>query len=250
MTTMHNLDDALARAAERQRTERRRALLAVLVPAAIGAVFLFYATSQLTTATKQVDSLRTEAKTYEDRIAVLTDEVGSRTKEIEDLQTKLQTLEQQLKQTTQLSRFTHPMDLVDLKTIFSRAPAVAPVLGTILEQRERDVGWSLGGTDPTRGFDSPSFAAFVLRQHGALPSEDGAAGEDLLERSRRLFDTLPPTTGTPQPGDLVFYPAGYALFWFIDRNARPFVIGMTPTGIVALEPNFAERIGVRRPKYR
>jgi hypothetical protein len=48
----------------------------------------------------------------------------------------------------------------------------------------------------------------------------------------------------------VFYPAGYALFWFVDRNNRPFVIGMTPTGIVALEPNFAERTGVGRPKYR
>jgi len=250
MTTLQNLDDALARVAERQRTARVRAWLAVLVPAAVGAAFLIYATSELTTATKQVDRLQAEAGRYEERVATLTKEVESRTQEIAGLQTRLQVLESQLKQTTDLARFTHPMDLIDLKTIYSRAPQhIAPVLGTILELRERNIGWSLGGTDPGRGFDSPSFAAFVLREHGALPADDGAAGNDLLQRSRQLFDSLP-AAEEPQVGDLVFYPAGYALFWFVDRNNRPFVIGMTPTGIVALEPNFAARAGVRRPKYR
>jgi hypothetical protein len=34
------------------------------------------------------------------------------------------------------------------------------------------------------------------------------------------------------------------------RLRQPFVIGMTPSGIVALDTDFAERVGVRRPAYR
>jgi len=41
-----------------------------------------------------------------------------------------------------------------------------------------------------------------------------------------------------------------ALFWFVDQRREAFVIGMTPSGIVALDPDFAERLGVRRPTYR
>jgi hypothetical protein len=88
-----------------------------------------------------------------------------------------------------------------------------------------------------------------LREHGALPSADGAGEGDLLARSRRLFDTLP-AAGSPEPGDLVFYPSGYVLFWYVDQRNQPFVIGMTPSGIIALEPDFAQRVGVRRPQYR
>jgi hypothetical protein len=52
----------------------------------------------------------------------------------------------------------------------------------------------------------------------------------------------------PQPriGDLAFYPSGYVLFYFLDRSDRPFVIGMTPFGIAALEPGFATIVGFRR----
>ncbi|HEU4618110.1 MAG TPA: hypothetical protein VFV10_08710 [Gammaproteobacteria bacterium] len=248
-TTLQSLDEMVRRAAERRRSERWRALLAVLLPAAVGAVFLAYGSMQLKSASQQVAALHDEARKSEERIAALSAEVDARTKTIATLEQRTAELQKQLEQTAALARYAHPMDLVDLKTIYSRTPPrVAAALGTILDLRSRNVSWSLGGTDPSRGFDSPSFAAFVLKEHGALPP-DAAGDGDLSQRSRRLLASLP-QADTPQPGDLVFYPAGYALFWFQDQRNRPFVIGMSPSGIVALEPDFAQRLGVRRPAYR
>jgi hypothetical protein len=48
---------------------------------------------------------------------------------------------------------------------------------------------------------------------------------------------------TPRAGDLLFYEAGYALFYFLEAGNRPFVIGMTPFGITSLKPDFAKPIG-------
>lgn len=115
-----------------------------------------------------------------------------------------------------------------------------------MDLRRREVKWRLGGQSPTEGFDSPSFAAFVLRELN-LPGGDVHPEESLLATSRRLWERLP---SVPQPsvGDLVFYPAGYVLFYFVDQQQQPFVIGMTPFGISALKPNFARVVGYRRAR--
>jgi hypothetical protein len=39
----------------------------------------------------------------------------------------------------------------------------------------------------------------------------------------------------PRNGDLVFYRAGYAMFYFADPREGPFVLGMTPFGVAALK---------------
>jgi cell wall-associated NlpC family hydrolase len=249
MSTIDDFDQALNRVEARQQTARRRAWLTALLPVTLGVAFLAYATWQLQDASRAVAGLRAEAQDHEAKVAALSAEIDERTRTIEQLQGELKTLETSLQETTEITRHVHPIDMVDMKMIFSTVPSnVANVLGTVLEQRERDVGWRLGGTAPEQGFDSPSFAAFVLERHRALPPA-AAGGADLLSRSRRLFRDLPTAT-TPQPGDLVFYPSGYALFYFIDQRREPFVVGMTPSGIVALDPDFAEPVGVRRPAYR
>jgi hypothetical protein len=77
------------------------------------------------------------------------------------------------------------------------------------------------------GFDSPTFALYVLRQKRASGIEL-KSGESLLEGGRSLYDKLPPTT-QPKTGDLAFFPAGYAMFYFADPREGPFVLGMTPS---------------------
>lgn len=249
MSAIDDFDQALNRVEARQQTARRRAWLTALLPVTLGAAFLAYATWHLQDASQAVAELRAEAEDHEAKVTALAAEIDERTRTIARLQGELDAVEMRLQETTEITRHVHPIDMVDMKMIFSTIPArVADALGTILEQRERDVGWRLGGTAPEQGFDSPSFAAFVLERHGALPPASGGA-EDLLSRSRRLFQDLPAAT-TPQPGDLVFYPSGYALFYFLDQRREPFVIGMTPSGIVALDPDFAPPVGVRRPAYR
>ena len=73
--------------------------------------------------------------------------------------------------------------------------------------------------------------------------------ESLLEASRSLYDKLPPTI-QPRTGDLVFYPAGYAMFYFADPSEGPFVVGMTPFGVTALKSDFAKPVGYRQVQWR
>jgi len=68
--------------------------------------------------------------------------------------------------------------------------------------KEREVNWKLGGSSPAEGFDSPSFAAYLLQKHNT----------------------------------------GYTMFLFEDRFRHPFCVGMTPAGIVALEINFGPKL--------
>lgn len=171
-------------------------------------------------------------------------EVTTLQAELDSTRTALEETRQRLRETVDMARFQHPVDPVDLKVIFSRYPHQARALQLILQLKERGVGWHLGGQQPSVGFDSPSFAAYILKELH-LPGGDVAPGDTLLATSRRLFQALPPID-KPKVGDLVFYPAGYVLFYFEDKDRRPFVIGMTPSGIAALDPKFAKPVGYRK----
>ena len=164
--------------------------------------------------------------------------------ELEDTRKKLEEARERLGETFEMSQFEHPVDPVDLKAIFSRYPKQARALELMLEMKQQGVGWQLGGRSPEVGFDSPGFSAYILNQLGALEIS-GAQSESLLSRSSQLFTQLVPID-KPGIGDLAFYPEGYALFYFVDHQQKPFVIGMTPAGIVALKPDFAEAIGYRK----
>lgn len=164
--------------------------------------------------------------------------------ELEDTREKLEDARERLGETFEMSQFEHPVDPVDLKAIFSRYPKQARALELMLEMKQQGVSWQLGGQTPDVGFDSPSFSAHILKELGALEIS-GAQSESLLSRSRQLFTQLEPID-KPGIGDLAFYPEGYVLFYFLDHQQKPFVIGMTPAGIVALEPDFAKAIGYRK----
>jgi len=166
--------------------------------------------------------------------------------QILELTSKIEDLKRLLTQTADMSRFRHPVDMVDLKQAASDNFGASRALALILQLRDRNVRWNLGGTLPEEGFDSPSFAAYVLQ---SLRLIDYDPQRDIAQPSKILRSLLS-RTDHPEVGDLVFYPGGYALFFFKDHNHKPFVIGMTPIGIVALEPDFAPKDGVARLNYR
>lgn len=188
---------------------------------------------------QEVSRLATDITENREQVATLKTELRKTRKELEDAR-------ERLAETFEMSRFEHPVDPVDLKTIFSRFPKQARALELMLDMQRRGVGWHLGGQIPEVGFDSPSFAAFVLKKLKALDSATGPQ-DSLLSRSRKLFSQLEPVD-QPGVGDLAFYPAGYVLFHFLDQGNKPFVIGMTPAGIVALEPDFAKPVGFRKSR--
>lgn len=145
-----------------------------------------------------------------------------------------------------LGEHLYKLFALDLSVVSVRHPREARVLGRILELRSQGVRWYPLGQSPEEGFDSAGFAAFILREL-KLPVEETQEGENLFGTISRIWTQLPPVS-RPGFGDLVFYPDGYVLFQFEDQFRRPFVIGMTPFGILGLDPHFARFIGCRRVK--
>lgn len=225
MTSEETFEKLLARIARREQTARRRAILYSFLPIAVAIIILGYTAYRIQSDTVEIRNL--EGQIY-------------------DLQTKVQEAEARLGEATDLGRYIHPVDPVDAKMLASLHPREARVLQRILRLRQQGVKWRLGGQSPAEGFDSPSFATFILRELN-LPGGDIRPGESLLTTSRRLRDRLPEVS-KPEVGDLSFYPAGYVLFYFKGWKGQAFVIGMTPFGITALKPDFAKVIGHRRAR--
>jgi hypothetical protein len=147
-----------------------------------------------------------------------------------------------------LSRAVRTIDYVNAKELASRFPGSETLLLDILDLRQRRIKWKLGGQTPQEGFDSPSFATFILKQKRASGLEL-KSGESVLDASRDLYNRLP-ATNQPKTGDLAFYPAGYAMFYFQDQREGNFVLGMTPFGITALKADFAKPVGYRQVTWR
>lgn len=289
-TRDQTFDRLLTTIEQRERSTRRAAVLWTIVPALLAVAFLGYSVWRLETASRQVAELEDQAETARQELEASTRQLGeigeqakaltaaleertaqneamrketeALTRELEEqaarnaeirreadqLRRELDETQALLARTLELSQYRFDVTPVTVKMISSRHPREAEILRFIIELREQGVGWHLGGQAPEDGFDSPSFAEFVLRQFRLAPG-GATAGLTLLEASRRLYDTLP-RARSPQVGDLVFYPSGYVMFYFVDRQDRPFVIGMTPFGIVALKWDFARIDGYRRPAAR
>jgi hypothetical protein len=140
-------------------------------------------------------------------------------------------------------RDIYDLNIIDLNIISIRHPHEAQLLRRMLELCKQGVRWNPRGQSPEEGFDSAGFAAFVLRE--ANPSGAEMKTGESLRTIAHIWKELSPIS-QPASGDLVFYPDGYVLFHFEDQNRRPFVIGMTPLGILGLNPHFAKAIGCRR----
>jgi regulator of replication initiation timing len=156
--------------------------------------------------------------------------------------------EARLKEATDLVQFVHNIDFVDAKAIAVNYRSAAAVFSEIRDLQKQKVRFVLGGNTPDEGFDSPSFATFILKAKGLLNADiDSKASHEV--RIKGLRDLLTPAS-EPRIGDVVFYPAGYALFYFVDSRGQPFVIGMTPDGITALNVDFAKPVGFGRVAYK
>lgn len=142
---------------------------------------------------------------------------------------------------------TRDVDERDAQALRRAHPEEGEILAQILRLRRERVAWAESANDPQIGFHSAGFVGHVLRETGhtmgflELASDPG-------ESSLHLFSSLR-YKQTPEPGDLVFYPGDIVLFYFQDRSGRPFVIGMTPRGIRAFDPGFAEPQGYREFRF-
>lgn len=176
-------------------------------------------------------------------------ELDGATQRLTELQAKLTAVEKQLEAdekalqaTTNLKQYEHPVGMMTVKEMFGRSQLQrqAQLLLSILELKDR-TGWRVGGRTPTEGFDSPRFAAYLL-QNRHLRDVSEALGNSVNSAQDAIRQALP---SEPEPaiGDVVFYSTGYTMFFFKDERGKAFVIGMTPFGVLALDPSFANIIG-------
>src|SRR5262249_2669603 len=148
---------------------------------------------------------------------------------VTELQTQLTETQKTLSEAVNLSRAVRNIDYGNVKEFASRFPGSESLVTELLDLRQRRIKWKPGGQTPQEGFDSPSFAMYVLKQKRVSGIEQ-RPGESLSDASRDLYSRLPSTT-QPKTGDLAFYPGGYAMFYFQDAREGSFVLGMTPFGV-------------------
>jgi len=175
-------------------------------------------------------------------------ELSDKTKEIYRLENNMNELKFQINQKSNIInelenriRYTTVFDKNRYQLDWTNSKFLASSLQTwklaeeIFKLRNQNVLWKLNGISPETGFDSPSFAAYLLIKF-KVPSVNMSNRYNLRE--------LLPVTDNPITGDLIFFEAGYTMFYFRDhyKSDHPFCIGMTPLGIVALELNFGPRL--------
>jgi hypothetical protein len=261
LTPADQLPALLERMERREKSARSRGILYSLLPVALTVVLLGYATSSVRSAQNEVDALKKEASTYTTQIDSLKmnaatyqtesqsaqGDAANYKNQVTELQAQLAETQKALSEAVNLSRVVRPIDYANAKEMASRFPGSESLLQNLLDLRQRRIKWKPGGQSAQEGFDSPTFALYILRQQRASGIEL-RSGETLSDASRSLYDKLPATT-QPKTGDLAFYPAGYAMFYFADREG-PFVLGMTPIGITALKSDFAKPLGYRQVQWR
>ena len=119
------------------------------------------------------------------------------------------------------------------KELYSRYPKQTRMITEMRRMIDaNEIKWHLGGNSPEQGFDSPSFATYIINK---FSKTNVTAGE------RYKLKEILPTTTKPKVGDLVFYEQGYAIIYFEYRN-QPFVVGMTPIGLASLTLEFGPKI--------
>jgi cell wall-associated NlpC family hydrolase len=196
--------------------------------------------------TTQIDALKKNADNYQSQSHSLQGDAENYKGQVTELQAQLADTQKTLSETVNLGRAMRPIDFANAKEFASRFPGSESLLLEMLDLRQRRIKWKTGGQSMQEGFDSSSFAMYMLRQKRVAGIEL-RPGESLSDAGRSLYDKLPPTT-QPRTGDLVFYP-GYMMFYFADSQG-PFVFGMTPFGVTALKSDFAKPVGYRQVQWR
>jgi hypothetical protein len=119
-----------------------------------------------------------------------------------------------------LSEHLHPVTEADAEKLADSSDRLGRLLTRVLDMQEQNTRFS-SANKPSVGFNSPGFTGYVLGR---------------VVRGKSLKSL--PATDTPQLGDIIRYQNGFDMFLLEDAEGTPFVIGMTPVGIAALEPDF------------
>jgi hypothetical protein len=250
--------EAFQRLAEANRRARQRAVVFTLLPIVVATALVAYTSWQVKTSLAKADEARAVAEKEQQSASTAKAEREVATKDLEKAQRDLSTaraqaaaeakraeaveaqvrdLEAKLRNIGSFTPFIHELKPEDLKGMFGTNPEpVVKVVEEMLRLKERGTKYSLDGTKPEEGLNSPRFAAYVLSRNDVF-SRKYLGGEELVDLGGVLRKLK--KVDKPEPGDLIVYPSGYVMLYALDYRRKPFVIGMTPAGVLPLEPTFA-----------
>lgn len=232
---MNVLDDKLEElikiVEEREKRTRMRSFLYSLLPILVAGVSVFFAIKHVASLEKRASDLTVKVSGYEQQVSQLQKRVDTLNGQARNLNAQLR----DLRSVTDYSNYKVDFNILDVMKSRRISDSARKLLISIT--RNQNVKFKINGTLPNEGFDSPGFAAYILKQNKLL-NVDPSATVDLLMKKLPVSDT------SSQNGDIVFYKSGYAMFYFRDLQGQgDFVIGMTPLGVLSLKPNFASPVG-------
>lgn len=237
------LNDLLGLVEKRERAARWRVVVFSAIPVLLATALLWFTGQRIRVANAELASV--DAKLSGEQVKLKEAEAKSADfeRQLKQAQEQVASLQKQLQEAMDYRRSLAPTATAFvMKYVAGRYPPQGELFIDIIELLDRGAHWKVGGFSEQEGFDSPSFAAYVLERHHLLP-------KPASEVRYRLRDVLR-AKEAPEVGDLVFYSLGYTMFFCRDDAQRPFVLGMTPYGILALRADFAPIIGYAEVPYR
>jgi hypothetical protein len=177
---------------------------------------------------ENVSDLKTKAEEYQKQVIILQ-------VQLEEVNRALEQAEDAFRELTSLDQYKYTEIVRASSYVTETYPQQNRILDKMIYEL-KNARWKFGGVSLEEGFDSPGFAAYVLENVGII-------SEPVDMASNRLGALLP-ITNEPIVGDLIKYELNYYMFYFIDEKGQPFVVGMTPFGVLALRDDFTaiERI--------
>ncbi|WP_346859340.1 hypothetical protein [uncultured Draconibacterium sp.] len=206
-----------------EKKSKRRMYYYTSIPLVITVVLIMVSYITVNNANKEVKILRIEKAELNASNEKLSKEIQLKSDSLANL------MELAVNYKNKRYEFNYAID----KQLYSRYPKQTEMLSEMRGMIQANkVKWYLGGNSPELGFDSPSFASFVINRHSKTRID---------ANERYKLRELLPSTQIPQVGDVVFYEHGYAMLYFEYRN-EPFVVGMTPLGLASLQFDFGPKL--------
>ena len=205
---------------------RKRMFLYSSVPLIFTIILIFISWFSVNKANEKVIIADTKVNELNHEIHSLEEILKVKTDSIKELQ---KVYEFAVNYRDQRFKFSYSID----KALFSRYPQQTRMLSDVRDMiSDNRIKWNLGGNSIENGFDSPSFAAFMLNKY----SKTQVPRNEIY----KLFEFLE-KTNKPKVGDIIFFEYGYTMFYF-EYNNKPFCVGMTPVGVSSLNLNFGPKI--------
>ena len=200
---------------KKERKARFRTVIYSVIPIILALILIIFSGNKI----KELNNIKIERNNY--------------LRETDSLKQTIKKLQVKLDNSTNFVSNLHQVDWATAKMLASKYSKQATLLETIMQMKRENIKWKIGSINPNSGFDSPSFATYIINHYSKTRIDESKRYE--LQKNTE-------TINKPDIGDLIFYSQGYAMFYFKDQNNQPFCIGMTPAGIISVNVDFGPKI--------